>query len=88
MEIGQISKPMEFTDMDGKRAYRIVKLKNRIDPHRTNLKDDYQKLASMAVAEKNRKQVKDWIRKRSATMYIKLDTGFECNFENEWRIAN
>ncbi|MBL7900746.1 MAG: peptidylprolyl isomerase [Bacteroidia bacterium] len=88
MEIGQISKPMEFTDMDGKRAYRIIKLKNRIDPHRTNLKDDYQKLAGMATAEKNRKLVKDWIKKRSAGMYIKLDTGFECNFENEWRIAN
>jgi len=88
MEIAQISKPMEFTDMDGKRAYRIVKLKNRIDPHRTNLIDDYQKLAGMAVAEKNRKQVKDWIRKRSATMYIKLDTGFECTFENEWKIVN
>jgi len=88
MNVGEISKPMEYTDMDGKRAYRILKLKNRIDPHRTNLKDDYQKLAGMAVAEKNRKLIKDWIKRRSSTMYIKLDNGFDCTFENEWRIAN
>jgi peptidyl-prolyl cis-trans isomerase SurA len=88
MNVGEISKPMEYTDMDGKRAYRILKLKNRIDPHRTNLKDDYQKLASMAVAEKNRHLVKEWIKKRSATNYIRIDTGFECAFENEWKINN
>ncbi|MCU0360555.1 MAG: peptidylprolyl isomerase [Bacteroidia bacterium] len=88
MNVGDISKPMEFMDMDGKRAYRILKLKNRIDPHRTNLKDDYQKLATMAVAEKNRKLIKDWIKKRSATTYIKLDTGFDCTYENNWTISN
>lgn len=84
MLVGDISKPMEFTDVDGKRAYRIVKLKNRIDPHRTNMKDDYQRLSNMAVANKNRKLVKDWIRKRSAGTYIRLDPGFSCSFENDW----
>lgn len=87
MLVGDISKPMEFTDTDGKRAYRIVKLKNRIDPHRTNLKDDYQKLSNMTVANKNRKLVKEWIKKRSASTYIKLDPGFDCKFENDWSFS-
>ena len=88
LEIGEITKPMEYTDTDNKRAYRLVKLKNRIDPHRCNLKDDYQKLAAMAVAQKNKKAVKEWIRKKSAVTYIKIDAGFECTFENDWRINN
>ncbi|HQQ95093.1 MAG TPA: peptidylprolyl isomerase, partial [Bacteroidia bacterium] len=88
LEVGEVSKPMEFTDSDGKRAYRLIKLKNRIDPHRCNLKDDYQKLSAMALASKNRKTVKDWIRKKSASTYIKLDPGFECSFENDWQISN
>ncbi|MES2680298.1 MAG: peptidylprolyl isomerase [Bacteroidota bacterium] len=88
MQIGDISKPMEFYGNDGKRGYRLLKLKNRIDPHKTNLKDDYQKLSMMATNEKNKKLVKDWIRKRSKITYIKLDPEYACKFENQWTINN
>ena len=88
MQIGDISKPMEFYDVDGKRGYRLLKLKNRIDPHKTNLKDDYQKLALLANSEKNKRLVKDWIRKRSKITYIKLDPAYACSFENQWTINN
>ncbi|MBK9283266.1 MAG: peptidylprolyl isomerase [Sphingobacteriaceae bacterium] len=87
MQIGEISKPMQFTGTtDGKPAFRIVKLKNRIDPHKANLKDDYQKLALMATSERNRKNIRDWIRKRSKITYIKLDPEFACTFESDWTI--
>ncbi len=88
MQIGDISKPMEFYDVDGKRGYRLLKLKNRIDPHKTNLKDDYQKLALLANSEKNKRLIKDWIRKRSKITYIKLDPSYACSFENQWTINN
>ena len=88
MQIGDISNPMEFYGNDGKRGYRLLKLKNRIDPHKTNLKDDYQKLSLMATNEKNKKLVKDWIRKRSKITYIKLDPEYACKFENQWTINN
>jgi peptidyl-prolyl cis-trans isomerase SurA len=79
---------MQFVSQDGKPGFRILKLKNRIDPHQTNLKDDYQKLAQMAQVEKNKKAVKDWIKKRSKITYIKLDSEYACKFENEWTISN
>ncbi|MEO6303596.1 MAG: peptidylprolyl isomerase [Bacteroidia bacterium] len=89
MQIGEISKPMQFqSPVDGKPGFRILKLKNRIDPHKTNLKDDYQKLALMANADYNKKQVKEWIRKRSKITYIKLDPEYTCTFENQWTISN
>ena len=88
MKIGEISKPMEFTTNDGKRAFRLLKLKNRIDPHKTNMKDDYQKLAALAGGDFNKKQVKEWIRKRSKITYIKLDPEYTCSFENQWTISN
>jgi peptidyl-prolyl cis-trans isomerase SurA len=88
MQVGEISKPMQFVSQDGKPGFRILKLKNRIDPHQTNLKDDYQKLAQMAQVEKNKKAVKDWIKKRSKITYIKLDSEYACKFENEWTISN
>ena len=89
MKIGEISKPMQFLNpADGKPAFRLLKLKNRIDPHKTNLKDDYQKLSLLANSDYSKKQVKEWIKKRSKITYIKLDPEYACKFENEWSINN
>ena len=87
MQVGEVSKPMQFTSTtDGKPGYRLLKLKNRIDPHKTNVKDDYQKLALMAAAFRKKEMVKEWIKKRSKITYIKLDSEFICKFQNEWTI--
>jgi len=89
MQVGDISKPMQFvSQVDGKPGFRLLKLKNRIDPHRTNMKDDYQKLSLMAQSDYNKKQVKEWIKKRSKITYIKLDPEYTCTFENQWTIKN
>jgi peptidyl-prolyl cis-trans isomerase SurA len=88
MQPGDISKPMKYVGFDGNEGYRLLKLKNRIDPHRTNLKDDYQKLLLMATAEKNKRLVREWIRKRSKITYIKLDPEYACQFESQWSISN
>lgn len=88
MNIGDVSKPMQYQSMDKKVGFRLLKLKNRIDPHKTNLKDDYQKLSLMATEEKNQKLRKDWIRKRSKITYIKLDPQYSCKFDSYWTINN
>lgn len=90
LNIGEISKTMEFMNYaENKPAFRIIKLKNRIDPHKANMKDDYQKLSQMASSEKSRKALKDWIRKRSKITYIKIDEEYKnCKFENNWIINN
>ncbi|MDO8998915.1 MAG: peptidylprolyl isomerase [Bacteroidota bacterium] len=89
MQIGDISKPMQYmSPVDGKPGFRLLKLKNRIDPHKTNLKDDYQKLALLANSDYNKKQVKEWIKARSKITYIKLDPEYSCTFENQWTISN
>jgi len=88
MKVGDISKPMQFKLPDGKPGFRILKLKTRIEPHKMNLIEDYQKLAQFANVEKNKKLVKEWIKKRSKISYIKLDPEFACKFENNWTISN
>ena len=88
MKVEDISKPMQFKLPDGKPGFRILKLKTRIEPHKMNLIEDYQKLAQFANVEKNKKLVKEWIKKRSKVSYIKLDPEFACKFENNWTISN
>ncbi|MEI6020910.1 MAG: peptidylprolyl isomerase [Bacteroidota bacterium] len=88
MKVSDVSKPMQFSERDGHPAFRIVKLKNRIDPHKANLKDDYQRLMQMATREKNKNDLKLWIKKRSKITYIKLDPDYKCQFDNDWTISN
>lgn len=89
MTIGDITNPMQFVNpADNKGGYRILKLKNRIDPHKANMKDDYQLLNNMAAMEHNKKSIKDWIKKRSKITYIKIDNEYICNWENDWTLAN
>ncbi|PBQ34717.1 peptidylprolyl isomerase [Sphingobacteriaceae bacterium] len=87
MQIGEFSNPMQFSTQDGRAGYRILKLKNRIDPHRANMKDDYQRISAMANQVKKQEIVKEWIKKRSKITYIKLDQEYLCKFENDWVIS-
>ena len=59
-----------------------------VSPFRNHLKDDYQKISSIAVAHQNKNAVKNWIKRRSAITYIKLDDEYKCQFENDWTINN
>ena len=88
MKPGEICKPMQFTGQDGKPGFRIILLRNRIDPHKANLKEDYQKLSVMASNDRTFKIRKEWIRKHSKNTYIRLDPSLSCQFDNDWTISN
>lgn len=88
MKVGDVSRSMQFAGQDGRPGFRLLKLKNRIDPHRTNLKDDYQKINQMAIAARKKALVSEWIKRRSKITYIRLDPEYRCKFENEWTISN
>ena len=43
LQIGQYSQPVEYVDEKGKKGVRIVYLMSRTEPHRENIRDDYNK---------------------------------------------
>lgn len=88
MKVGEVSRGMQFAAQDGHPGFRMLRLKNRIDPHRTNLKDDYQKVNLMAMQARKKELERDWIKRRSKITYIRLDPQYRCKFENEWTISN
>jgi peptidyl-prolyl cis-trans isomerase SurA len=82
---GQYSQPVKFQGRDGKPAYRLLYLKTRTEPHRANLKEDYQQIQNVALAQKQAKVLGDWVKKKKATTYIKLDDEFKsCGFQYQW----
>ena len=88
MNVGEVTTPMNYNGIDGKPGYRILTIISRTDPHKVNLKDDYSKLLQMATFEKNKKQIKDWIGKRSKLTYIKIAPEYVCPLEYNWVISN
>jgi len=77
LKVGEISQPAPFTDEQrGKKGIRIVYLKSRSEPHRMNIKDDYNKIAQLALEEKKAKTMDKWITSKLPTYYIMIADDF------------
>lgn len=85
LKVGEMSAPVKFATNDGKQAYRILYLKERTEPHKANLKEDYQKLQNVALVKKQQKTVENWVKKRRALTYVKIDETFrKCKLKYDW----
>lgn len=74
LKLGEVSQPMQFTDAQtGKKGVRIVYLKSRSEPHRLNLKDDYNKIKTAALEEKKMKTLEKWLDTHIPNYYIMID---------------
>ena len=85
MKPGEITKPVLSVTKDGKPCYKLYYLKTRTEPHKANLKDDYQLIQAAAENEKRQKLVNDWIKKKISGNYVKIADEFKiCKFQNHW----
>ncbi|MFA5970927.1 MAG: peptidylprolyl isomerase [Lentimicrobiaceae bacterium] len=85
MKPGEISGSVPYTTEDGTQAYRVLYLKLRTEPHRANLKDDYNKIQDWALENKKAKVTAKWIENKSKTAYIRLGDKFKtCDFKYKW----
>lgn len=85
LKAGDFSKPLEYTDERGKKAVRIIYLKTRTEPHRENLKDDYNRVAERAIEEKKADAIEKWFQAKIPTFYLVIDKQFAvCPQLGEW----
>ncbi|HET6227188.1 MAG TPA: peptidylprolyl isomerase [Bacteroidia bacterium] len=85
LKVGEFTKPMPFSTHDGKQAYRILYLKTHTDPHKLNLKDDYQKVQSMALQKKQQEIIKEWVNRKVANTYVRITDDYKtCTFNAKW----
>ncbi len=83
---GEYSKPTVFTDDRGKKGVRIVQLISRSEPHRENLKDDYNTIAQRALEEKKNDALQRWFQSKISTYYIMIDDEFKnCSNLAKWQ---
>ncbi|MCO6496486.1 MAG: peptidylprolyl isomerase [Chitinophagaceae bacterium] len=85
LKVGQFSAPVEFADYRGKRGVRIIYLISKTEPHRENLKDDYDKVAARALEEKKNEALEKWFTERVTDFYIKIDPDYlKCSELKKW----
>jgi peptidyl-prolyl cis-trans isomerase SurA len=85
LKTGEYSVPTPFSDERQKKGVRIVYLKSRTQPHRENLKDDYDRISQRALEIKKQKVLENWFASRLPSYYIMIDEDFKgCSALNNW----
>lgn len=85
LKIGEYSQPTDFTDEKGKKGVKIIQIITRTEPHRENLKDDYNKVSSRALEEKKNDALEQWFIKKIPTYYINIDPEYKsCKEMDKW----
>jgi peptidyl-prolyl cis-trans isomerase SurA len=88
LKVGQYSQPTEYTDDRGKKGIRIVYLKSKTEPHKENLKDDYDRVATRALEEKKNDILETWFAQKIPTYYIMIDEEYKsCPEMAKWLIG-
>lgn len=76
MKVGHISRPLPYRTDRQKEAMRIIYFKAKIPPHQANLKDDWHRIQSAALAEKKDKAISKWFIKARQDVFINIDPSY------------
>ena len=88
MKPGDISKPQVYQDERGRKVVRIIYYKTRKEPHRENLKDDYNRVAQRALEEKKMTTLEKWFKEHIPTYYVLIDNEYtKCSELAQWKQA-
>lgn len=90
MKVGDISEAQLFQNPQNyKLQVRLLYLRSKTEPHRENLKDDYNEIAQRALQIKQQEVLSQWIEKNIGKFYIKIDPSYDiCPKVKEWTILS
>ncbi|MDE6308765.1 MAG: peptidylprolyl isomerase, partial [Muribaculaceae bacterium] len=85
LAVGSVSKPFIMIDpKSSKEIVAIVKLTNRIEPHKANLSDDFQLIKGMQEAAQKQQAIDKWIERKIRDTYVRIEDGWrDCEFEHK-----
>lgn len=86
MELNDFSKPGFFYSQKArKQGLRILRLKDRTEPHVANLKQDYGFIKTAAENDMKQKVIQEWVNAKIKLAYIKIDDNYKgCSFRFNW----
>ena len=82
---GELSESQLLTLPDGSKAYRILKLNVRTDPHRATLRDDYRLIQQAAEGKTRMEMIDKWTSGHISSTYVRLSDQYAgCDFIHPW----
>ena len=82
---GEISLPIVEEERSGLKKYKILKVSNRFDEHLADYSQDYSRIKSLALKEKQLNLIKDWMLEKIESTYVNVNSESRlCNFTNNW----
>ncbi|MES2544730.1 MAG: peptidylprolyl isomerase [Bacteroidota bacterium] len=82
---GEVSNPLIDEDQTGKKKYKLITVTNRINEHIADYAKDYIKIKSIALKEKQIKEIGKWFEEKIKETYIKINGEYrDCDFTNNW----
>lgn len=80
---GDITQPFKTQDNKGQEVYKLIRIKDIIEPHTATISQDYQLIQDMCTVNKKQKFVDLWIKRKQDNTYIKLEDDFKsCPFNH------
>ena len=75
--VKDISEPRAFTlnSTNGGRAYRIIRLDQRIEEHVANMNQDFERLRNIALQQKQLREYSQWVEELRDEVYIEYRIG-------------
>lgn len=71
--------------MKEEKGVRIAYLKSRSEPHRENLKDDYDRIAQRALEIKKQGVLEKWFTEKIPSYYLLIDNEYgDCKTLQTW----
>ncbi|HSV88382.1 MAG TPA: peptidylprolyl isomerase [Bacteroidales bacterium] len=85
MTVGSVSAPVGFTDEEGNQAFRLVKLVERTEPRLANLERDYDFIQQLALQEKKRESILNWVKNRLPNTFVFIHEKYRhCDYDLDW----
>ena len=90
MKKGEISAPQVYVDDRGRKTVRLVFFKDLTEPHKENMKEDYNRVAARALEVKKSKILESWFKEHITNYYISIDEEYQSCIEiKDWtKVAN
>lgn len=82
---GQISEPAFYRDQEQREAFRLIRVIRKTEPHRANMRDDYGRLRSIALQDKQSRTMREWVEEKIEQTYIRINNNYyDCDFQQNW----
>ncbi len=82
---GEYSKPTVFISFDGRKGCRIINVDRLIEEHKASLKEDYDRIQSVALQEKKVNALDKWKKDILKETFTDIKEDFGCVWIDNWK---